>query len=252
MKNFIQAITKEAGKRAFFYFRQNKNLIALRGTSKEITTNYDKKLDDFLIKEIQKKYPSHSILSEESGWIKKNLHYLWVIDSLDGSGNFANKNPLFSICVCFLKDKNPVLATVYAPVIDEFYFSQKGKGAYLNKKRIGISKIKQLKNAYVVFCEGNEKRKKRINAVLSQIYPKVKDLRKIGSAGLETAWLASGRVDAYFTFKIDPWDILAGSLIVKEAGGKFSGFKKEYSPLKRQDLVFANLFLFTKIKKLLK
>ncbi|MCD5396136.1 MAG: inositol monophosphatase [Candidatus Pacebacteria bacterium] len=240
IEKFIQSITKEAGRKLLRYFKKGNRLLSVRGTSKEVVTRYDKMIDKFLIQKIQKEFPDHSILTEESGWIRRKKEFLWIVDSLDGSSNFANQNPLFSVCVCLCLKNEPFLSTIYAPAIDEFYFAKKFNGAYLNGKRIKVSKIKKLKDSYIVYCEGNEKNKKRIAKIFYEIYPKVLDLRKIGSAGIESAWVAKGAVDGYFTTKIDPWDVASGILLVQEAGGKVSDFKGNTWQLKRSNLIFSN------------
>lgn len=251
MEKFLKDLTKEAGKILLSFFKKEKDLILVRGTSKEVVTKYDKIVDQFLIKEIERKYPDHSILTEESGFLKKRKDYLWVVDSLDGTSNFANQNPLFSVCTAFMKDKKLVLGAVFAPAIDEFYFAKKGKGAFLNKKRIFVSKIKDLSQCYLLFCDGKEKKRKRVAKVISNVFWRVKDLRKIGSAGIEICWVASSRAEAFFSFQIEPWDVAAGTLILKEAGGKVSDFKGKPWKLKREDFLFSNKKIHDQILKLL-
>jgi myo-inositol-1(or 4)-monophosphatase len=252
LEEFLKKIVSEAGKKLLFFFKREKSLFSLRGTSKQIVTKYDKLIDKFLIEKIKLKFPRDGILTEESGWAKKNLNSFWIIDSLDGSGNFANGNPLFSVNVAYIFKKEIILGAIFAPALHEFYFAKKGKGAFLNGKRIKVSKIDSLKKSYVVYCDGNEKNRKRISKILAKIYPKVTELRKIGSAGIETAWVASGRVDAYFTMKIDPWDVAAGILLVREAGGEVSDFFGKDWQIKRSDLLFSNKLTHEKIKNLLK
>ena len=252
VEKFIQSITKEAGGRLLRCFRQENRLVAIRGTSKEVVTRYDKIIDKFIVQKIQREFPDHSILSEESGLIKRKEEFLWIVDSLDGSGNFAGKNPLFSVCVCLCLKGEPFLSAIYAPAINEFYYAKKSNGAYLNGKKIKVSKINKLKESYIVYCEGNEKNKKRIAKIFFEIYPKVTDLRKIGSAGIESAWVAKGAVDGYYTTKIDPWDVAAGVLLVEEAGGKVSDFKGNPWKIDRQDLIFSNSLIHKKLRSYLK
>lgn len=240
MKNFIQKLIKEAGEMALEFFKKEERLFSIRGSSKEIVTKYDKILDKFIIEEIKKKYPSHSLLTEESGFLKGKTDYLWIIDSLDGSSNFANKNPLFSICLALMKKKDLLYSSIFAPVINEFYFAQKGNGAFLNGKKIKVSTVSDISRSYVFYCDGREKNRKKVARLVFQIYPEVKDLRKIGSAGIETGWIASGRGEIFFATKIDPWDIAAGTLLVKEAGGKITDFTgKPWQP-QSGDFVFSN------------
>jgi myo-inositol-1(or 4)-monophosphatase len=252
MKNFISKLTKKAGKKLLTFFKRDKGLIKLRATSKQAATKYDKIIDRFLIKEIRKKYPKHNILTEESGFLKGDSDYLWIIDSLDGTGNFANHNPLFSICIALLYKKEFKLGIVYAPALDEFYFAEKNKGAFLNGRRIKVSNVSNLSESYLVYCEGNEKDKNRFSKLLSSLYPKITDIRKIGSAGIEMAWVAAGKIDAYFTTKIEPWDVAAGILLVEEAGGKVTDFKGNSWKIKTSDLLISNNKIHSEIKKLIK
>ncbi len=252
VERFIQSITKEAGKKLLQYFKKENQLIRIRGTSKEIVTKYDQLTDRFLVQKIKREFPEHSILSEEGGIIRRKKEFLWIVDPLDGSGNFANKNPLFSVCVCLCLKNEPFLSAIYAPAINEFYYAKKSNGAYLNGKKIKVSKINKLKESYIVYCEGNEKNKKRIAKIFFEIYPKVTDLRKIGSAGIESAWVAAGRVEGYYTTKIDPWDVAAGVLLVKEAGGEVSDFQGKPWKLKKSDLIFTNKKIHTKLVNYLK
>lgn len=247
LKNIILA----AGKKALDFFKKDKKLISLRGTSKEIVTQYDKILDKFIIEKIRKKFPKDGILTEESGYLRGENEFLWVVDSLDGSANFANQNPLFSISIAFFKRKIPIVGAVFAPAIGEFYFAKKGKGAFLNSKRIFVSKIKNLKESYLLWCEGGEKDKNRINEILGKVYPNVKDLRKIGSAGIEICWVASQRAEIYFTTQIEVWDVAAGILILKEAGGKVTDFQGKPWQFKKSDLVFSNKLLHKEFLKLI-
>ncbi len=251
VEKFIQKLTKKAGKELLYYFKKENKLISLRGTSKQIVTKYDKIIDRLIVSEIKKNFPDHSILSEEGGFLRKRKEFLWIVDSLDGSGNFANNNPLFSICIALCLKSEPFLSVIYAPAIDEFYFAKKFNGAYLNGKKIKVSKIRRLKESYLVYCEGNQKSKKRITNIFSVVYPKVTELRKIGTAGLEIAWTAAGRVDGYLTTKIDPWDVAAGVLLIQEAGGKVSDFQGKDWQIRRSDLIFSNGFIHKNLRRLL-
>ena len=251
MRNFLENLIKRAGDQLRDYFREDQKLIELRKTSKEAAIKYDKLSDKFIISQIRKKYSDHNILSEEGGFKKGNSNYLWIVDSLDGSKNFANQNPLFSVCIALMKSNKIILGAVYSPIIGEFYIGERGKGAFFNSKRIRVSKISKIEKSYFVYCEGGEKNKKRFAKIINKIYPKVTDVRKIGSAGLETSWVAAGRVEAYFTTKIEPWDVAAGVLLVQEGGGKVSDFKGNPWQAKTSDLLFSNRKVHAKILDLI-
>lgn len=240
MKKFIENITKRAGDTLIKCFREDKRLLNLRSTAKEAITKYDKEIDNLIIKEVKSYYPHHSLLTEEGGLVEGDPDWLWVVDSLDGTGNFANFNPFFCVCIALRHKNDLLLGAIYAPAIDEFYLAEKEKGAYLNGKRIHVSEITELSQAYLIYCEGGEKDRKRTGNILSKVYPYVTDMRKLGSAGIEAAWVAAGRGEAYYTTKIEPWDVAAGVLLVQEAGGKVSDFQgNPWKPI-TSDLLFSN------------
>lgn len=223
-----------------------------RGHSKAIKTIYDKISENLIKKMISAKYSEHSILSEETGLIEKDSRYLWIVDPLDGTGNFVNGNPLFSVSIAFMEDYKLRYGAVYFPISNETFFAERGKGSFLNGKIIKVSKIDKLEKSYFVTCEGVEKSKKRKAKLYSRIIAKAVDIRKLGSGSLECAWVASGRAEVYLTFKVPPWDVAAGVLLVEEAGGKVSDFKGREWNLKECDFIASNSILHEKILKLVK
>jgi len=180
------------------------------------------------------------LLTEESGFLQGDPDWLWIVDSLDGTGNFANFNPFFSVCIALIHKSELLLGTIYAPAIHEFYFAVKGKGAYLNGGEIRVSDITDLSQSYIFYCEGGEKDRAKTGKIISRVYPHVMDMRKLGSAGLEIAWVATGRGEAYFTTKIEPWDVAPGVLLIQEAGGGVSDFHGDSWKLQTSDLLFSN------------
>jgi len=240
MRELIEDLAKLAGDFLLDHFGKDRRLVELRSSVKEAVTTYDKMADELLVQGIKKIYPNHSLLSEESGLLKGDPDWLWIVDSLDGTSDFANLNPLFSVCIALMHKGELVLGTIYAPAINEFYLAEKGKGAYFNQRRTQVSKISPLGQSYLFYCEGGEKDRLRTGKILNQIYPEVMDLRKLGSAGLETAWVAAGKGEAYFTTNIEPWDVAPGVLLVREAGGQVTDFEGNPWRLERSDLLFSN------------
>jgi len=240
LKEFAVNLAKEAGSVLMDYFQRDQELINLRSTAKEAATKYDKLFDQLIIEKIRKTYPNHSLLTEESGYQAADPDWLWIVDSLDGTGNFANQNSYFSVCLALVHKGKLSLGVIYAPAIHELYLAEKGKGAFLNQKRIHVSNIGELQKSYLFYCEGGEKDRIRTGNILHGIYPKVMDIRKLGSAGLETAWVAAGRGEAYFTTKIEPWDVAPGVLLVSEAGGYVTDFKGNPWRQECGDFLFSN------------
>jgi len=239
-RRLIEASARVAGSFLMEHFREDSGLLALRTSAKEAATKYDKASDELIIKSIRSAFPDHSILTEESGLLQADPDWLWIVDSLDGTGDFANWNPLFSVCLALMHKGELVLGVVYAPAIDEFYLAERGSGAYLNGKRIRVSDTADLRRSYVFYCEGGERDRRRTGAALAAVYPGVVDIRKLGSAGLETAWVAAGKGEAYFTMQIDPWDVAAGVLLVREAGGAVTDLRGGQWAVERGDLLFSN------------
>ncbi len=246
-KELIESLTRKAGDTLMKHFRQDWALLKERGTAKEVATRYDKEVDNLIIEQIKRHYPHHSLLTEEGSFLKGDPDWLWIVDSLDGTGNFANFNPFFSVCIALMHKGELLLGAVHAPAIDEFYFAEKGKGAYLNNVSIQVSDVRDLGQSYILYCEGGDKNKGRTGQLLHEVYPHVTDIRKLGSAGLETAWVAAGKRDAYFTTRIEPWDVAAGVLLVQEAGGKVSDFQGNPWQPRTSDLLFSNEKLHEKM-----
>lgn len=237
---FAIRLAKQAGNALAAHFREDRRLLDLRRTVKGITTKYDKKSDKLILKAISKKYPIHNLWTEESGFTDRGSEYTWIADPLDGTVNFASGNPLFCVTLALLRKSEPILGVTYAPVIGELFVAEKDGGSFLNLEKISVSATKKLNRCYAYFCEGGDENRIRTGKINARVYPQVKDLRKLGSAGLEAAWVACGRGDAYITTKIEPWDIAAGVLLVREAGGEVTDFRGGPWKAEKSDLVFSN------------
>jgi myo-inositol-1(or 4)-monophosphatase len=251
MKELIESLAREAGDTLMKHFHQDWALLKKRGTAKEVATSYDKEVDRLIIEEIKKHYPRHSLLTEESGALHGDPDWLWIVDSLDGTGNFADFNPFFSVCLALMHQSELLLGAIYAPAIDEFYFAEKGQGAYLNGVKIQVSDVSDLGQSYILYCEGGDKDRGRTGQLMYKVYPRVTDIRKLGSAGLETAWVAAGKGEAYFSTRIEPWDVAPGVLLVQEAGGKVSDFQGNLWKPQTGDFLFSNKKLHGRILSLL-
>jgi len=255
VKGFIVSLAKKEGNNLLRFFKQNsssRELRNIRSSVKDISTKYDKIIDKNIIKAIKSKFPNHNILTEESGFLNKHSDSTWIVDSLDGTVNFACGNPLFALCIALFKGRRIEAGVIYCPAINELYFAEKGKGAFLNGKRISVSETGELGSSYLYLCEGGEKNRNITAELLNKVYPEVLDVRKLGSAGIEAAWVALGRGDAYITTSIEPWDVAPGVLIVKEAGGKVSDFNgNEWKP-ERSNMIFSNKKLHSKLVEIVK
>lgn len=251
MKYFAIATAKKAGGYLLRNFRKGPSPFP-RATAKGITTKYDKESDKIIVREISQRFPYHNLLTEESGFIPKKSEYTWIIDALDGTTNYMNNNPFFAVSIALKKGENLLFGVVYAPFLQELFIAEKGKNTLVNGKKIHVSTRKSLAQSYFLSCEGGEETNRRTAKINALFHPQAKDLRKLGAASLEAAFVASGRADAYIVTKISPWDVAAGVLLVREAGGIVTDFKGKEWMAKKKDLVFSNGKIHGQVLKLLK
>ena len=191
------------------------------------TTDYDVKLkqdtasEEIIIGGIEKMFPGDGYVSEERGSRESCSRYVWTIDPLDGTVNYSRGIPHCCVSIA-CRNEDDAFGIVYDFFREETFTGRKGKGAYLNGKRINTSLVTELKNA--IMCFGLMKGREEIGSgllILSEIVPKVKKIRTTGSAALDLCYVAAGRIDLFVEAGLYPWDIEAGKIIIAEAGGKY-------------------------------
>ena len=176
----------------------------------DFVTNADKKAEKIIIEELSKSRKKFSILSEETGEIKNSdINNVWIIDPIDGTTNFLHGVPHFAISIALKSNNEIISGLIFDPIKNEMFFAEKNNGAYLNNKRIKVSRKKILEECLFA-TGGNKEIKSDLNT------------RKSGSAALDIAYVAAGRYDGYFQNNLNLWDIAAGIIMVKEAGGKIN------------------------------
>lgn len=237
-----------AGNRLLQNFRSHKATIlgqevlsvGNRSLSKEVTSSNDHEADQIVIDVISERCPDHNLLTEETGFIDHGSPYTWVIDPLDGSSNFLNLNPFFAVSVCLTYENMPITGVVFSPFLEEFAVARKGHGCTVNGREVRVSKTDNFANTYIVGCPGGEKHNRRFATLEYALHSQIKDFRKIGSAAVECYMVAAGRVDAFTTLQISPWDVAAGVLCVEEAGGRVTDFNGNPWNLEKTDLLVSN------------
>ncbi len=224
-KKEVVAIVKQAGQSLLTIFKKGKANHVKFKSKHEIATSADFLSEKIILKKLKKLTPDWHIISEESGDNHKKSDYLWTVDPLDGTTNFYMGNPLWAVQIALIYKNEPVLAWIYAPTIDEYYFAEKNKGSFLNNKKIKVSQ-RPLSKALLTYCHGGSKND--LQKAL-KIYNHFKlnsfDIRQLGSAALEFGWVAKGSTDCYISPSSKIWDIAPGALLVKEARGKIYNFK---------------------------
>ena len=189
----------------------------------DFVTAADKKAEKIIIEELLKADPKCGVLSEEAGEINKdNKDNRWIIDPIDGTLNFLNGVPQFAISIGYEEKGEIISGIIFDPIKDEMFFAEKGGGAFLNNSRIRVSNKNKLKDSYLV--TGGPKADSKKREGIFEEYTKISNIvdapiRKFGSAALDIANVACGRFDGYWQWELKYWDIAAGIIILKEAGG---------------------------------
>ena len=191
-----------------------------------IVTEIDKLSEKTIIDTILKKFPDHEILAEESKEKYNSSSYKWIIDPLDGTTNYAHGYPVVCISIALEIEGAIMMGLVYDPFRDELFYAEKGKGAYLNNKRIHVSKTKELiRSLLATGFAYNVRVTKNNNLVhFCKFSLMAQGVRRDGSAALDFCYTAMGRFDGFWEMNLSPWDMAAGALMVEEAGGKLSDF----------------------------
>ena len=188
-------------------FGEVENLQVSKKGPKDFVTKTDKRVDRILIEELSKTKKNYSFLTEETGKIiNNNKDFFWIIDPIDGTTNFLHGIPHFAICIALKSQKEIISGLVFDPIKDEMFYAEKNKGAYLNNQRLRVSNKNLIDEC--LFSSNHE------GVKFSNL-----NMRYSGCAALDLAYVASGRFDGYFHNKINIWDVAAGALLVKEAGG---------------------------------
>ena len=217
--------------------------VSVKGPS-DFVSSADKRVEKNLIDELKKSRPNYSILSEEIGEItSENSEYRWIIDPIDGTLNFLHGIPHFAISIALEKKNEIICGVIYDPIKNEMFLAEKEKGAYLNSQRIKVSGRRKLKDA-MIFTGGPKFNSKDKDLNLNE-YKKISNylhspIRKMGSASLDMAYVAAGRAEGFFQRNLNYWDIAAGIIIVKEAGGLITDYSGNSDYINKRSIVATN------------
>lgn len=195
----------------------------------DLVTEADRRSEELIVGRLRGTFPDHSIIAEEGGG-DGGSEYLWLVDPLDGTTNYAHGFPWFSISIALLRGGEPILGVIYNPVLDELFWAEKGGGAWLNGERIVVSRISELSYSFLATGFPYDIRESEVNNLdhFSHFALKALAIRRAGSAALDLAYLACGRFDGFWELKLHSWDVAAGFLLVREAGGRVTDFKGDF------------------------
>ena len=244
MKKELIKIIKEAGEilKEGYYTKKDITFKA----KKDLVTQYDVAVENFLKKKFSKKFKDFNLIAEESDNANVEFNNSIIIDPIDGTTNFVNGVPHTAISVGVYKNKKPYLAVVYNPILDELYTAKIGKGAYLNGKKLKVSNENDFQKSLLAtgFPYTSNTNEDDLNDVLKKIkliLPLCQDLRRLGAASLDLCYIAKGTYEGYYEMNLKAWDVSAGILILTEAGGVVSNINgDEYTLFEDKYLVASN------------
>lgn len=241
-----QKILKDKFKKAFFYEKEKNNLV----------TEADLLSERAIVSYIRNKFPTHEILSEEK-YRQADLKspHLWIIDPLDGTNNYAHTIPHFCISVAYAQSGEVIAGVVCDPIRKEFFHAEKEKGAFLNEKKIKVSLTKDISSSIIAtgfYYDRGEIMEKTLHSIYALFKSNIRGIRRMGSAALDLCWVACGRYDGYFEYKLSPWDFAAGMLIVKEAQGICYDRQGKEMNLLSQSAIVSNNLIHKKLLNILR
>ena len=220
----------------------------------DFVSSADKRTEKTIIEELQKAHPEFGIVTEETGIINKsNIKNRWIIDPIDGTMNFLNGIPQFAISIAYEENNEIICGVIFNPITNEMFCAEKGNGAYLNNTRIRVSNKKKLKDALLVTGgpNGASKIKNKIYSEYINVSNNVSNVRKFGSAALDMAYVACGRFDGYWQRELNYWDIAAGVIILREAGGFIDFFEDDISYPLKKNVLASNSNIHQELKELI-
>ena len=216
----------------------------------DYVSEIDKSSEAQIVREIRRYHPDHAFLGEEYG-AQGESDYVWIIDPLDGTSNYLHGMPHYAISIAVQVKGRTEHAVVYDVMRDEIFSASRGAGAHLNNTRIRVSARTTLDSAIVATAFPFRQRGMMsvYTGIFSDVYKKIEDIRRNGVASLDLAWVAAGRMDAYFEIGLKPWDVAAGALLVREAGGVVTDFEGNDAVEFSHSLLAAPYKLMTPLRK---
>jgi myo-inositol-1(or 4)-monophosphatase len=245
MPNLLE-VAVEAAREAGGFLQQSvgrvRNVETKKGEVRNLVSEIDRGAEEIIIQIIRRHFPGHAILAEESGLSNTPDEYRWIIDPLDGTTNFLHGLPIFSTTVGVEQKGEIVAGVTYNPNLNELFTAEKGSGAFMNGKRINVSATPDLISSLLVtgfpynIAENPDHAAEHFRNLLFE----ARGLRRLGSAAIDLAYVAMGRFDGFWEVSLNPWDMAAGILFVREAGGEVSDFAGKPTTIYRKQILATN------------
>lgn len=251
LKTAIDA-AKLAGEIQLKYMKEEL-IIETKASEFDLVTQADKECEQKIIEMISEKYPEHSFLGEETGRADKESDYLWIIDPIDGTVNYAHRFPQFCCSIGLYYKGEAVLGVIYAPCDNELFYAQKNQGAFLNGQKISVSKISELKRCLLAtgFPALKDEALRKNLDYFKTFLGKVQAIRRPGSAALDLCYVACGRLDGFWELGLSPWDTAAGAIILQEAGGKITNLDNDTFDCHIKGLIATNGIVHKEIQNII-
>ncbi|PJZ69960.1 inositol monophosphatase [Leptospira perolatii] len=217
----------------------------------DLVTKADKGSEELIVQEIRRAFPADHILGEEGSVFEGTSRFRWIVDPLDGTVNYSHRIPLYCCCIGLedIEKKTAVMGIVPLPAFGSIYHAMLGEGAYIDKKRIFVSKTSDLKSS--LLCTGfpydREERIDRLVSNLRKFLLRARGVRRTGSAGVDICWVAEGKFDGFWEENLKPWDMTAAAAILQEAGGKLTTYAGNFFHPYVTTLIASNGQIHTKM-----
>ena len=228
MQEFLEQVIRQAGAITLEFRHQLPELKIDRKSAKDLVTDADRAVENFLVTEIQSRYPEHEILGEETG-SHGHGEYCWVVDPIDGTNSFVHGQIHYSISIALKKNGKTLLGAVYGPVMDQLYTAGYGQGAFCNGRKLNVSSCDILLDSMLgtgFACLRSDRQYNNLPFFV-EIMPKIRGVRRYGSVALDLCYVASGLLDGFWELHLTEMDVAAGKLIVEEAGGIVTDFDRQ-------------------------
>jgi len=217
-------IAREAGALLTTYF-ERRVPFELKGEF-DLVTEADRASEKLVVERLRSRFPQHGIVAEEGGGHPSPSEYRWYVDPLDGTTNFAHSFPIFNVTLALERAGEVAVGVVFDPIRQEMFTAERGSGSWLNNRRIRVAATSRLDSS--LLCTGFPTRRRHLNVNVHfyhQLAMATHGVRRTGSAAIDLAWVACGRLDGFWEFGLKPWDMAAGRLLVTEAGGRISDMR---------------------------
>ena len=255
--NIMIRAAEKAGRSLARDFGEVENLQVSRKGPGDFVTAADKRAEEIIFEELKKARPAYSFLMEESGEVSgEDSENVWIIDPLDGTHNFMHGVPHWCISIALETRGRVEAGLVYDPIRDEMFRAERSGGAFMKRQRLRVSGRKDLESAFIgigsIALPHSAANQKQFMAEIDAVASKAQMMRRFGSAALDLCYVAAGRFEGYFERGLKPWDVAAGMLIVKEAGGFVSSIDSQENPIYSSNILSGNQSIYHDLQKILK